>query len=251
MKKLFKIGWLLILVGGIVLAVGYFNHGNRAIYIANGRPAVVRRHARKLSNNGKFERVDITATTANVIISQGDQYQISYYGTGHVPTATVHNNVASIRQQGGAVMHFVLFDYPSTSQDLIVITVPRDQALAGRIRLESGNLTVKNISLDNADVDVEDGDVNYQQVTLRNGNTKLISGDFTGDNLTIQGHYTVNNESGDNTVTATTTDGYFLKTTDGENDLNGEDKGSTTLHQNDQAANVLSLITKAGDNQIN
>ena len=70
-------------------------------------------------------------------------------------------------------------------------------------------------------------------------------------NLTVQGQYTVNNQSGNNTVTNTTVDGYFLKTDAGDNELNGEDKGEEPLHQNDDAENVLRLITQSGDNEVN
>ena len=95
------------------------------------------------------------------------------------------------------------------------------------------------------------GEVEYRQVTLRGGSTKLSSGNFTGHNLIVQGHYTVNNQSGDNTITNTTVDGYFLKTDAGDNELNGEDKGEESLHQNDDAENVLRLITQSGDNEVN
>ena len=110
---------------------------------------------------------------------------------------------------------------------------------------------MSNAKLDNVDVDVDSGNVEYHQVTLRGGNTKIESGNFTGRNLTVQGHYTVNNQSGDNTVTNTTVDGYFLKTDAGDNELNGEDKGEETLHQNDNAENVLRLLTQSGDNEVN
>ncbi|MBC8744166.1 DUF4097 family beta strand repeat protein [Lactobacillus sp. Marseille-P7033] len=251
MKKVFKIGWIVLILGVIMLGIGYFNNGDKAVYFENNRPAILHSSTKKISTNKHFERIDITASTANVVIREGKKYQVTYSGiSNHAPAVSVHNNVASIRQTGDFPF-MVNINHYGFHQDLITVTVPHDQALAGRIHLESGDLSVSNAKLDNVDVDVDSGNVEYHQVTLRGGNTKIESGNFTGRNLTVQGHYTVNNQSGDNTVTNTTVDGYFLKTDAGDNELNGEDKGEETLHQNDNAESVLRLLTQSGDNEVN
>lgn len=250
MKKVFKIGWVVLIIGLIALGIGFFNGGNKTVYFDGNRPQIVHNRVHHLSANKEFERIDISASTANVVIRAGKKYQVAYYGMGgHVPAATVHNRVVSIRQSGGASYVFSLNSY--RDQDLIVITIPHDQALAGRIQLDSGNLTVKGINLENANVEVDSGNVDYQQVTLNNGQTNIQSGNFDGQQLTVHGHYTVKNDSGDNTVTNTTVDGYYLKTDDGDNELNGEDKGTSTLAENDTANNVLRLINQSGDNEVN
>lgn len=251
MKKTFKVGLIVLILGMILLGIGFFNNGDKAVYFENNRPAIFRSHTKELSTNKTFERIDISASTANVLIREGKKYQISYSGiNNHAPAVTVHNNVASIRQSGGFPLVLNFNNYQS-HQDLIIVTIPHDQALAGRIHLDSGDLTASNVKLDNIDVTNSAGDVEYRQVILRGGNTKLSSGNFIGWDLTVQGHYTVNNQAGDNTVTKTTVDGYFLKTDAGDNELNGEDKGEELLHQNDDAENVLRLITQSGDNEVN
>ncbi|MBB1080404.1 DUF4097 family beta strand repeat protein [Limosilactobacillus sp. STM2_1] len=250
MKNVFKIGGVVLVVGLIILGIGFFNGGNKTVYFDGSRPRIVHNHVYHLSTNKSFERVDISASTANVVIREGKKYQVAYYGVGgHVPAATVHNQVASLRQTGGALYALNLNSY--RDQDLIVITVPHDQPLAGQIHLDSGDLTVKDINLENAHVKVDSGDVDYQGVTLNNGQTSIQSGDFEGQQLTVYGHYTVKNDSGDNTVTNTTVDGYELQTDDGDNELNGEDKGSQTLTENTSATNVLKLVTQSGDNEVN
>ena len=242
MKKVFKVGVIVLILGVILLGIGFFNNGNKAVYFENNRPAIFHSHTKTISTNKAFERIDISASTANVIVREGKKYQITYSGISkHTPAVTVHNNVASIRQTGGFPLVFNFNNY-QPHQDLIIVTIPHDQALAGRIHLESGDLTVSQVKMDN---------IEYRQVTLRGGSTKLSSGNFTGHNLTVQGQYTVNNQSGNNTVTNTTVDGYFLKTDAGDNELNGEDKGEEPLHQNDDAENVLRLITQSGDNEVN
>ena len=251
MKRIFKIGVIVLILGVILLGIGFFNNGNKAVYFENNRPAIFHSHTKTISTNKAFERIDISASTANVIVREGKKYQITYSGISrHTPAVTVHNNVASIRQTGGFPLVFNFNDY-QPHQDLIIVTIPHDQALAGRIHLESGDLTVSKVKMDNIDDNSDAGEVEYRQVTLRGGSTKLSSGNFTGHDLTVQGQYTVNNQSGDNTVTSTTVDGYFLKTEDGDNELNGEDKGEEPLHQNDDAENVLRLITQSGDNEVN
>lgn len=251
MKKVFKVGVIVLILGVILLGVGFLNNGDKTVYFENNRPAIFHPHTKTISTNKAFERIDISASTANVVIREGKNYQITYSGISkHTPAATVHNNVASIRQTGSFPLVFNFNEY-QPHQDLIIVTIPHDQALAGRIHLESGDLTVSKVKMDNIDVNSGAGDVEYRQVTLRGGSTKLSSGNFTGHDLTVQGHYTVNNQSGDNTVTNTTVDGYFLKTDAGDNELNGEDKGEESLHQNDDAENVLRLLTQSGDNEVN
>ena len=250
MKRIFKIGVIVLILGVILLGIGFFNNGNKAVYFENNRPAIFHSHTKTISTNKAFERIDISASTANVIVREGKKYQITYSGINkHTPAVTVHNNVASIRQTGSFPLVFNFNEY-QPHQDLIIVTIPHDQALAGRIHLESGDLTVSQVKMDNIDVNSGAGEVEYRQVTLRGGSTKL-SGNFKGNNLKVQGKYTVNNQVGNNTVTSTTVDGYFLKTEDGDNELNGEDKGEEPLHQNDDAENVLRLITQSGDNEVN
>ena len=185
-KEVFKVGVIVLILGVILLGIGFFNNGNKAVYFENNRPAIFHSHTKTISTNKAFERIDISASTANVIVREGKKYQITYSGISkHTPAVTVHNNVASIRQTGGFPLVFNFNDY-QPHQDLIIVTIPHDQALAGRIHLESGDLTVSQVKMDNIDVNSGAGEVEYRQVTLRGGSTKLSSGNFTGHNLTVQ-----------------------------------------------------------------
>ena len=185
MKRIFKIGVIVLILGVILLGIGFFNNGNKAIYFENNRPAIFHSHTKTISTNKAFERIDISASTANVIVREGKKYQITYSGISrHTPAVTVHNNVASIRQTGGFPLVFNFNDY-QPHQDLIIVTIPHDQALAGRIHLESGDLTVSKVKMDNIDVNSDAGEVEYRQVTLRGGSTKLSSGKFRDNILLI------------------------------------------------------------------
>ena len=122
MKKVFKVGVIVLILGVILLGIGFFNSGNKAIYFENNRPAIFHSHTKTISTNKAFERIDISALTANVIVREGKKYQITYSGISkHSPAVTVHNNVASIRQTDGFPLVFNFNDY-QPHQDLIVNT---------------------------------------------------------------------------------------------------------------------------------
>lgn len=250
MKKLFKIGWVVLIIGLLALAIGYFNGGNKTISFNGTRPVVIKNHVRHLSTNKQFDQLDLDASTANVVIKQGKKYQVTYYGMGgQIPTANLADKKLTVNQKNKALE--VLFDVNGYNQDLIVVTVPKGHALSGKIHLASGDLEVSNVDMTGTKVKVSEGDVDYDHVTLADGKTTLSEGDFTGKRLIVKGHYTVNNDEGDNTVTATDVEGYHLYTSNGENELKGQDKGDQTLDQNETAANVLVLTTSEGDNEVN
>ena len=90
MKRIFKIGVIVLILGVILLGIGFFNSGNKAIYFENNRPAIFHSHTKTISTNKAFERIDISALTANVIVREGKKYQITYSGISrHTPAVTV------------------------------------------------------------------------------------------------------------------------------------------------------------------
>ena len=58
MKRMFKIGWLVLIVGLVALMVGYLNHGDRDVDFHNGRPRVQRQASWQLTNR-RFDKVDL------------------------------------------------------------------------------------------------------------------------------------------------------------------------------------------------
>ena len=40
MKKVFKVGVIVLILGVILLGIGFFNNGNKAVYFENNRPAI-------------------------------------------------------------------------------------------------------------------------------------------------------------------------------------------------------------------
>lgn len=250
MKRIFKLGWVILILGLIMTGIGYINHGNQTIVLNGGQPRVIKQHTKVLSHGRSFTRLNLSVSTADVVIRRGKQYQIKYYGMGgEVPTVNMAGQTAKIMQKDH--FQYLINLNNQVERDLIVITVPKKATLAGKIKLDSGDLRISNIGLKNVKVDADSGDVDYNHVKLTGGKTHLESGDFSAQSLEVRGHYTVLNEDGDNTVTNTMVDGYFLQTDDGDNEMNGEDQGDRNLAQNEHADNVLSLITTDGDNEVN
>lgn len=250
MKKIFKSGWIILVLGLIALGIGYFNGGNKSVIFNGARPVVITNHVRHLSTNKAFDQLNLDASTADVVIKRGNKYQVTYYGmAGQIPKAKLNGNRMTVKQQGNLKILFNVVDYQN--KDLIVITIPKGHALTGNIRVASGDLNISNVDLTDAMLNIDSGDVNYDHVSLSGGKTTLYDGDFRGQQLTVKGHYSIVNHEGDNTVTNTQVDGYHLDTDDGENNLNGQDKGDQTLNMNESASNVLRLINFEGDNDVN
>lgn len=248
MKRMFKIGWLVLVVGLVALMVGYLNHGDRDVDFHNGRPQVQRQASWRLTNR-RFDKVNLDVTTANVRIKRGVAFRVSYHGlTKNKPLVVKKGQTLVIKQStssGGFFFNVNGFD------DQLTITLPRDaQITGGTIKLGSGDLDIDGVDLTNTKIDVASGDVDLTNLVLNGGQAELNSGDFTAHQLRVNGYYRVNNDSGDNEAHTASIDGYRLQTTSGDNAVNGRDRDQDTVEDNMTANNTLELITQSGDNEF-
>lgn len=247
MKRMFKIGWLVLIIGVVALLVGYLNHGNQTVDFINGRPQVQRQRSWQMTNK-HFDKIDLDVLTTGVTIERGDSFSVNYRGMQrNKPTVSVKDHVLTVKQQtsGNGIFNMGGFT------DELVVTVPRDtQISAGTIKMGSGGLDVDRVDLTDTKIDIASGAVSLNNLTLNGGQTKLQSGEFEARGLRINGHYRVENDSGDNDVYVAKLDGYRLETTSGENAVNGQDKDDqTTIEENMAGTNTLELITNSGDNE--
>ncbi|MDD6432794.1 MAG: DUF4097 family beta strand repeat-containing protein [Lactobacillaceae bacterium] len=247
MKRMFKIGWLVLIVGLVALMIGYLNHGDRNVDFHNGRPRVQRQASWRLTNR-RFDKVNLDVTTANVRIKRGAAFRVNYHGlTKNKPIVVKRGHTLVIKQPDndrGFYFHINGFD------DQLTITLPRDaQINGGTIKMGSGDLDINGVDLDDTKIDVASGDVDLDNLTLSGGHAELNSGDFTAHQLRVRGYYRVNNDSGDNEVHAAGIDGYRLQTTSGDNAVNDHDRDQDTVEDNMTADNTLELITQSGDNE--
>lgn len=248
MKRMFKWGWIVLIVGLLTLTVGYLNHGNQNINFAAGRPQVQREGSWQLSRK-VFDRVNLDVGTADVTIKRGRRFVVSYQGRqAERPQVSVKDRVLTIKQTGS---HRYSFFQMHVNQNQVTITLPRNaQIRGGEIDMATGNLTVTDVDLADTTISNDSGDVDLNGLTLENGRAKLASGNFTAQRVQVNGHYRVDNDAGDNTAREITADGYRLQTSDGDNTVNGQEHDDQlTVTHNLGAANVLELVSDTGDNE--
>ncbi|MGN1280099.1 MAG: DUF4097 family beta strand repeat-containing protein [Limosilactobacillus sp.] len=246
MKRMFKIGWLVLVIGLVALAIGYLNHGDRDVDFHNGRPQVQKQASWHLTNR-RFDRLDLDVATTNVRIKHGAAFRVSYRGLArNKPVVVKRGSCLVIKQPGRDGFFFNINSF----DDQLTITLPRDaQINGGTIKMDSGDLSVVGVNLTDTQIDAASGEVTLDDLTLSGGQAELNSGDFVAHRLRTSGAYRVNNDSGDNEVHAADVDGYRLQTTSGDNAVNGHDRDQDTVEENMTAANTLELVTQSGDNE--
>lgn len=248
MKKIFKVSLVLLIIGIILMAIGFTGHGVKNISFERGIPVVEHQVTKKLSTDKKFDKINLTSSSADVLIKTGTKFSVTYRGSNvRLPKIKVVNHVATINQSGDHYGTFLLSD---NSVDTIIITVPKGTKLTGKLESVEGDLNIANVDLDDMDVNAADGDVVYNNLTVTGGRTTLGDGDFTSHGVTFKGRYTVKNDNGDNKVVGSYADGFILRTVNGDNKLDGVDHGSEELKQSESATNLLYLKTNDGDNSV-
>ncbi|QZN93059.1 DUF4097 domain-containing protein [Limosilactobacillus panis] len=287
MKKALSIGGILVIIGAIMVAVGFFSHPqpfhpfDEEIFNHVNKQTLTKQH---------FDRVKVTAASADVKVRQGDHYGAYYYGKKHAALQTTVKDGQLIVSQTTAVKtkHFSV-SWSDDSNDQIVITVPknkqvRDLTIKGNddvtlkdtrfarvhVKTHGGDVTVNNSKIKGGTIDSASGDIrsansrltatklnsasgdtDLYKVTVNGGQADLSSGDFTARKLTVNGHYLVNNQDGDNEAHALNDPGVILTSDDGNVSLGHQEKDDGgTLERNTDNPNLIRMITQDGDNSF-
>lgn len=249
MKRMFKIGWIVLVIGLVAMAIGYVNHGNRSVELVHGRPQIQRHGTWQLAHQS-FSGVDLDLATADVTIRQGDGFHVRYQGqTGNKPTVSVRNHRLVVKQAANGGRRVSLFSAGEFNDHLTII-VPRGTTIKdGQIKLDDGDLSVNGVDLANVQLTSASGDIDLHHVQLTGGQAQLSDGDFEANYLRVKGHYRVDNTSGDNDVHGEQIDGCRMYSADGDNEVNGRDHDQNTIDVgNFNGANVLELNAQDGDN---
>jgi autonomous glycyl radical cofactor GrcA len=242
MKKTLKIGLSLVVVGLIVGTVGFANGGAKVL-LADHQVAVPSK--KKVLTRQEFDQVNINVDNADVVIKSGDHYQVSFTGSKKLqPTVNTKNRQLTVSQSGK------LTKFNNYREHQIVITVPNDKQLSGKINMKNGDLDISRAMLKDATVKSENGDIDFHNVKLNGGQTTLSNGDFEGHRLTLQSNYQVENNNGDNEVTKVRKAGFVLRNDNGSNELFGKEHDGGQQERNTSAAHVLTLINHNGDNEV-
>lgn len=202
MKKVFKWGWIFLVVGVICLVLGGFARGAKDVVFNNWRPVVYSAKANFQKNYavGEFKQVDSNVGNANVVIRRGDDYRVRYVGQKSArPSVKVLNDRVTVRQKAsGSQRASVGFRWHDRSQKVrnkVIIEVP-DNVKLEQVRnlnnngstkiiglstanLEAlgshGALVLNNMNIDKANVELRDGE------EIRLNNTILLGGLITSD----------------------------------------------------------------------
>lgn len=284
MKKVFTTGWIILLIGIVVTAVGYFGH-HHPFHPVN----VTEQLPHHTTTTKSFTSIKATVASADITIKQGDRYQVSYYGRRQQALKVKVKDQQLILTQTPVMRakHHVNFIW--NDDERIVITVPKNHQLTtttvkanddiilrnlqsanakvtsndgdiliikstlngGQLTATDGDLTVTNSQLKNIQATANDGDISLSRSTITGGQARLNSGDFTGHKLIINHYYTVNNNSGDNTVTlANKSIGAKLSNNSGDNALPHQSTTGGTISQQITASNMIILNNDSGDNAV-
>ncbi|MCI1974528.1 MAG: DUF4097 domain-containing protein [Limosilactobacillus sp.] len=247
MKRMFKISLGILVVGIILMGIGFAGHGVKNVHFNGYTPEISHRITKQLSSHQEFSELDLNVPDANVMLKTGKKFSIRYQGTNtQAPKVKFAGKVATITQKYGHGTFFNRDDGDNT----LVITVPKGTKISGKIEVVDGDLEINNVDLNGVDVNVADGNVIYNQLSVEGGRTTIGDGDFTSHRTVFKGHYTVKTADGDNKVIDSHADGFILHTVDGDNKLDGVDHGTEDLRQNDSAANLLRLEATDGDNSV-
>lgn len=287
MKKALSIGGILVIIGAIMVTVGFFSHPqpfhpfDEETFNHVNKQTLTKQH---------FDRVKVTAASANVKVRQGDHYGAYYYGKKHAALkTTVKDGQLTIVQSTAIKAKHFSISWVDVSDDTIVITVPKDKRVRsltvksnddvtlkgsqfGRVHINtnggditvndsninsgslssaSGDIRAVNSQFTNVRLNSASGDTDLVKVTVNGGQANLSSGDFTARKLTVNGHYLVNNQSGDNEVHAVNNPGVTLTSDDGDVSLGQQERDDGgTLERNTDNPNLIRMTTQSGDNSF-
>lgn len=284
MKKAIKWGAIILAAGLVIAGISYLGHRQPFNPLT---PLEESSANQKVLTRKPFNKVKVTTSSADIVIKQGSTYSVSYYGENNQQgKVKVTNNQLTISQPTSKQNWFKEHLIFTPSIDRYVITVPKHTSLksfnvnsknsinvsgmrvknanitndTGNITINncefdqgqtitgSGNITVKNSTLLNNRLTSSSGDITLSNTSLTKGSATLASGDFIGKQLVIVGPYTVNNQSGDNTVTKSQVNGVSMTTQSGSNKLNRKSRDGGRLTWNSGQFNILYLKNASGDN---
>lgn len=264
MKKFFTWGWIVLILGILLLGVGVVMHGNKAVTFDNWKPSTV--HNTKLkkeySKIGKFNSIDVTTTEADLTIVKGDSYAVEYDGkTKHKPSVEVENQRLIIKQKESTFNEFHLsFYYNEHSEDTekITITVPQKVSLNDiKVKTDSGNVTVNDQGTASLGISSVDGDLTLNNVTASKANFALQEGDLIADNVGFNAGK-ISQTDGDLTMKASKLNQVEVQNRGGDVSYTDVDliNGGLKMQDGDFSANQISINggydvdNSSGDNTV-
>ena len=278
MKKTFKWGWILLVVGIVFLIVGGFAHGAKDVVFNNWRPMVYSTKAdyHKNYDIDDFDQIDVSASNADVKIRRGNEYQVKYSGRKSArPSVKVVNGRLTVRQKGSTQKNrFVGFRWFGNEKDVsnkLTVYVP-DNVKLKKVRnlnnygetdikgistdyLEAigseGALKLSNMNIDDANVEMRDSsEVRFENTNLLAGLVTSEDSDINISNGALR-RVEIQQEDGDVNMRNVALDGGKAELSDGDINLSESTVSRGYLVTNDDGDNVLRNIKAGGYEVVN
>ncbi|WP_143463092.1 DUF4097 family beta strand repeat-containing protein [Levilactobacillus enshiensis] len=264
MKRSTKLSIILVILGLLLMGIGWWNHGNKDIMWSNNpRGFRVIRKAQQSYQPGAYQRIVVDAK-APVTIKAGDSNRVtvSYLDNiqGH-PTAKVAKGTLTIKGRQTTThlsdMGFSTGDGAGETNGGVLVTVPRDKKLAdvtvkkGSHAISLRDLRAKSMTIA-ASKDVSLMGVRVdKQLAVDSGNGDVWMSDIQAQQLSIDaenGDVGVSNSrlaADNNRLVAENGDVRLSKTKLGGGRVSSEN-GDVHL-QNNRLVNTLTAYTDDGD----
>lgn len=243
MKKLLKIGLVLLVVGICLAALGRAFGGTfdyevnpKTHEFIDGRDEGSYYVEDSMSLDA-FTALDIHVGAADVDIREGDAYHLDYimYREDR-PTISTKGGTLVIKSKEEQSYHFgVNFEFvefgwnAEKRQPRLIVTIPKGTKLsAATILTESGDLELANISSDQISIRSESGDISLTGIDCSTMDVTLESGDAKVKECSFHSHKLLS-ESGDVIVTDVNCSDMDMTLESGDVRISECDFGSLTL----------------------
>lgn len=234
-KNIWKIVLLLIIVGCILMLLGFLIGAKHGIYMDKTGLHIVNDIEYRVTKMDleDFTNIDIDIRYADIEFIKSDTYgiDICYYDGDDTIDWSLENGALKVGYTKQSEMRFLNLDFTFLSRGLkksyVKIYVPSEIELSNMIiKTNNGNIKIDNVKATNIKIENSYGEVAMNHVIATNMQVHNESGNFVGENMTLAklilnndyGKITGNNlVVGETNITANSGDikieGEFLKET--------------------------------------
>lgn len=128
MKRAFKWGSIIIVCGLIISGIAYLGHKQPFDPMS---PIEESTANRDVLTRKSFNKIKVTASSADVIIKQGNHFTVSYYGNkNHAVHAQVKDGVLKLRRHPLLIQNWLNFSYLTVAMKSVAsLLFPKRQVL--------------------------------------------------------------------------------------------------------------------------
>lgn len=275
MKKVFKLGLVLLVLGIILVIIGLVSGQDKSVFFKDARPVLYSKYEaqkyhtlnQEIPSSTTIKDLVLDINNANLVIKSGEKYSLKYQGWGNQPTINVVNGILNIKASAGgqdfinrALGLFLNFK-SDLKKDTLILTVPTDVKFSS-VRLISGgdytakvNLTelksqkfelvgsvdevnLESCNFETTNIDISGSTMNLNNTILLNGKLTLLDIDLKVSASTLKDIALIN-DTGDIEYSNVSIDGGNLNTTD-----------SYLKISNSSIANGYTIVNQRGQTEV-